>query len=147
MGICFSGAAGQIRTATAHSAGALCAVMLFPLAALAQWEVGSSISKYTQKSRYPNGYLLFWSCWADSNCRPHPYQGLRDFVPLRTLYLLMKCLKSLRFLVMLMRHIISAAKQSGSLPLDIIISVKCKRYKPLTLFVHRRASVERLTND
>ena len=28
-----------------------------------------------QKSRYPNGYLLFWSCWADSNCRPHPYQG------------------------------------------------------------------------
>ena len=19
--------------------------------------------------------VLFWSCWADSNCRPHPYQG------------------------------------------------------------------------
>ena len=72
---CFSGAAGQIRTATAHSAKALFPVMLFPFAALAQWEVGSSISKYTQKSRYPNGYLLFWSCWADSNCRPHPYQG------------------------------------------------------------------------
>ena len=18
--------------------------------------------------------VLFWSCWADSNCRPHPYQ-------------------------------------------------------------------------
>lgn len=50
---------GSIRTATAHSAKALFPVMLFPLAALAQWEVGSSISKYTQKSRYPNGYLLF----------------------------------------------------------------------------------------
>ena len=27
------------------------------------------------KTRYPlrdNGFL--WSCWADSNCRPHPYQ-------------------------------------------------------------------------
>ena len=21
------------------------------------------------------GRLLSWSCWADSNCRPHPYQG------------------------------------------------------------------------
>ena len=28
-----------------------------------------------QKSGYPFGYPLFWSCWADSNCRPHPYQG------------------------------------------------------------------------
>ena len=21
--------------------------------------------------------VLFWSCWADSNCRPHPYQKVR----------------------------------------------------------------------
>ena len=33
---CLFGAAGQIRTATAHSAYALCAVMPFPLAALAR---------------------------------------------------------------------------------------------------------------
>ena len=33
---CFSGAAGQIRTATAHIAYAMCTVMPFPLAALAQ---------------------------------------------------------------------------------------------------------------
>ena len=22
--------------------------------------------------------VLFWSCWADSNCRPHPYQEIFD---------------------------------------------------------------------
>ena len=22
-----------------------------------------------------SGFLAYWSCWADSNCRPHPYQG------------------------------------------------------------------------
>ena len=32
-------------------------------------------ARQMQKRRYPNGYLRFWSCWADSNCRPHPYQG------------------------------------------------------------------------
>ena len=29
----------------------------------------------TKKHRKPKFSMLFWSCWADSNCRPHPYQG------------------------------------------------------------------------
>ena len=29
----------------------------------------------TKKHRKPTFSMLFWSCWADSNCRPHPYQG------------------------------------------------------------------------
>ena len=28
-----------------------------------------------KKHRKPKFSMLFWSCWADSNCRPHPYQG------------------------------------------------------------------------
>ena len=34
--------------------------------------------------------VLFWSCWADSNCRPHPYQKAVDaftvypFMPSKT---------------------------------------------------------------
>ena len=28
-----------------------------------------------KKPRNRCGYEVFWSCWADSNCRPHPYQG------------------------------------------------------------------------
>ncbi len=29
-----------------------------------------------EKHRRPYGLaVFFWSCWADSNCRPHPYQG------------------------------------------------------------------------
>ena len=27
-----------------------------------------------KKHRKPKFSMLFWSCWADSNCRPHPYQ-------------------------------------------------------------------------
>ena len=30
---------------------------------------------YNKKHRKPKFSMLFWSCWADSNCRPHPYQG------------------------------------------------------------------------
>ena len=56
---CLFGAAGQIRTATAHSAYALCAVMPFPLALLAQLEVGSSISRHMQKSGRPDGATAF----------------------------------------------------------------------------------------
>ena len=29
----------------------------------------------TKKHRKLRFSTLFWSCWADSNCRPHPYQG------------------------------------------------------------------------
>ena len=35
--------------------------------------------------------VLFWSCWADSNCRPHPYQKavnafvLCPFMPIKAL--------------------------------------------------------------
>ena len=73
-GFCF-GAAGQIRTATAHSADALYTVMPIPRAALAQrgrqFECQTTIKKNGEEKSSP----LFWSCWADSNCRPHPYQG------------------------------------------------------------------------
>ena len=29
-----------------------------------------------KKHRKPKFSMLFWSCWADSNCRPHPYQEI-----------------------------------------------------------------------
>ena len=35
-------------------------------------------SRFLSKSKSPETIEisgLFWSCWADSNCRPHPYQG------------------------------------------------------------------------
>ena len=35
-------------------------------------------SRILSKSKSPETIEisgLFWSCWADSNCRPHPYQG------------------------------------------------------------------------
>ena len=37
--------------------------------------VGSSNADGMQKTASPLGTRIFWSCWADSNCRPHPYQG------------------------------------------------------------------------
>ena len=33
-----------------------------------------AISK-KEKPQNHCGFKVFWSCWADSNCRPHPYQG------------------------------------------------------------------------
>ena len=35
-----------------------------------------------KKHRKPKFSMLFWSCWADSNCRPHPYQDWLVVVPL-----------------------------------------------------------------
>ena len=29
----------------------------------------------TKKASKTEVFDAFWSCWADSNCRPHPYQG------------------------------------------------------------------------
>ena len=55
---CFSGAAGQIRTATAHIAYAMCTVMPFPLAALAQ-KVGSSNTYRHEESSRPSGATAF----------------------------------------------------------------------------------------
>ena len=72
---CFSGAAGQIRTATAHSAYALYPVMPDPLGFASLKRSAVRILTDTKKAAAPMGRLLFWSCWADSNCRPHPYQG------------------------------------------------------------------------
>ena len=33
------------------------------------------IPRQKQNDLRPKGHRSFWSCWADSNCRPHPYQG------------------------------------------------------------------------
>ena len=30
---------------------------------------------YNKKAPKTEVFDAFWSCWADSNCRPHPYQG------------------------------------------------------------------------
>ena len=44
----------------------------------------------TKKPRTPSGSRLFWSCWADLNRRPHPYQKYNvcfagyPFVPFHT---------------------------------------------------------------
>jgi hypothetical protein len=30
---------------------------------------------YNKKAPKTEVFDAFWSCWADSNCRPHPYQS------------------------------------------------------------------------
>ena len=36
----------------------------------------------TKKAPKVEAFDAFWSCWADSNCRPHPYQDWLVVVPL-----------------------------------------------------------------
>ena len=36
----------------------------------------------TKKAPKTEVFDAFWSCWADSNCRPHPYQDWLVVVPL-----------------------------------------------------------------
>ena len=52
-------------------------------------EVGSSnFVQYEKNTAGPVGLaVFFWSCWADSNCRPHPYQGSKNSVLRGPLYL------------------------------------------------------------
>ena len=35
-----------------------------------------SATQLAKTKNYPAGWFPFWSCWADSNRRPHPYQDI-----------------------------------------------------------------------
>ena len=37
-----------------------------------------SATQLAKTKNHPAGWFPFWSCWADSNRRPHPYQEIFD---------------------------------------------------------------------
>ena len=37
-----------------------------------------STTQLAKTKNHPAGWFPFWSCWADSNRRPHPYQEIFD---------------------------------------------------------------------
>jgi len=47
--------------------------------------VATPMGENKKKTLKPSGFKAFkWSCWADSNCRPHPYQkGIGVFFTFR----------------------------------------------------------------
>ena len=69
--------ARRFRTATAHSAYALYVVMPIPLGFASLKRSAVRMPTTREKHRRPYGLaVLFWSCWADSNC--HSAYRLRD---------------------------------------------------------------------